>query len=234
MHFAIRVERLGDRAAKWRELLLPGPPSLSIEGFEDALSPDSCIVVVSDRGTQGLSGPVRATERPAPDERNDFVQFLRNVGEPRDTELGGGTYGFGKGIFYRTSAVRTIVVDSRIKRGASFEQRLMGAALGSDYYDAADERFTGRHWWGHITDDIVDPVTGLAAAEVASALGLPTFDADQTGTNIVILGADLALVADRGRPGFADTETLGDHLVSAMLWNLWPKFRATSPDAKMR
>lgn len=232
VHFAIRVERLGDRAAIWRELLLPGPPSRSIEGFEDALSPDSCILVVSDRGTQGLGGPVRATERPAPNERHDFVQFLRNVGEPRDTELGGGTYGFGKGIFYRTSAVRTILADTRIKRGASFEQRLMGAALGSDYYDAADKRFTGRHWWGHMTDDIVDPVTGSAAAETAAALGLPAFDADQTGTNIVILGADLALVAEHGTPGFADAETLGGHLASAMLWNLWPKFRATSPDAE--
>lgn len=232
VHFAVRVERLGDRAATWRELLLPGPPAHSIEGFEDALRPDSCILVVSDRGTQGLSGPVRATERPAPGERNDFVQFLRNVGEPRDTELGGGTYGFGKGIFYRTSAVRTILADSRIKRGDSFEERLMGAALGSDYYDAVDKRFTGRHWWGNITEDIVDPITGFAGAEIAAALGLPAFDADQTGTNIVILGADLALVAEHGSPGFTDTETLGGHLASAMLWNLWPKFRATSPQAE--
>lgn len=232
VHFAIRVERLGDRAAIWRELLFPGPPANSIEGFEDALSPESCILVVSDRGTQGLSGPVRATERPAPDERNDFVQFLRNVGEPRDMALGGGTYGFGKGIFYRTSSVRTILVDSRIKRGDSFEERLMGAALGSDYYDSANERFTGRHWWGQITDDIVDPITGVVATKTAAALGLPAFDADQTGTNIVILGADLALVAEHGTPGFADAETLGSHLASAMLWNLWPKFRATAPDAE--
>lgn len=232
VHFAIRVERLGDRAATWRELLLPGPPALSIEGFEDALSPDACILVISDRGTQGLSGPVRATERPAPGERNDFVQFLRNVGEPRDSELGGGTYGFGKGIFYRTSAVRTILAHSRIKRGGSFEERLMGAALGSDYYDASDRRFTGRHWWGHITEDIVDPATGFAAADIAAALALPAFDADQTGTNIVVLGADLALVAEHGTPEFANTETLGSHLASAMLWNLWPKFRATSRDAE--
>lgn len=228
--FVIRVERLGERSATWRNVLLPGPAASSISRFESALAPDAWFLVVSDRGTQGLGGPVRATERPADGEKNDFVQFLRNVGEPRDINLGGGTYGFGKGIFYRTSTVRTIIADSRILRNGRYERRLMGAALGNDYYDTSDVRFTGRHWWGRISEGVVDPLVGADAEDTGETLGLPGFGETETGTNIVVLGADLGLVGEETEPA-ADPEALGAHLASAMLWNLWPKFRSISERA---
>ncbi|WP_173041125.1 hypothetical protein [Phytohabitans flavus] len=44
---------------------------------------------MSDRGTVGLGGPLRAGQRPSDSERPDFVQFIRNVGEPSDHEFGG-------------------------------------------------------------------------------------------------------------------------------------------------
>lgn len=231
--FSIRLERLGDRTSQWRKLLLPGPAAQSIPDFGNALTPESWHLVVSDRGTHGLGGPVRATSRPAEGERNDFVQFLRNVGEPRDNELGGGTYGFGKGIFYRTSSVRSIIADSRTIGDDGYERRMMGAALGDDFWTIDNTRFTGRHWWGSVkADGVVDPLTGADADDAANLLGLPGFEPDQTGTTVVVLGADLGLAWDECDSGFADPQALGIHLASAMLWNLWPRFRSTTPVAE--
>jgi len=229
--FSIRIERIGDRAHTWQRLLLPGPPAQSIPGFDQSVSADSWYIVVTDRGTGGLAGPVRATVRPRQGERNDFVQFLRNVGEPRDKSLGGGTYGFGKGIFYRTSAVRTILTDTQIRASYGTERRLFGASLGTDFWGADGRRHTGRHWWGIDVDGVVDPLVGDSARRIASDLGLPPFNVNETGTNVVILGADLGLVGNEDEPGFADPYTLGAHLASAVLWNLWPKFRSvTAPE----
>lgn len=226
--FTIRIERIGDRAAAWRRLLLPGPAEQSVPGFDQAVDKDAWYLVISDRGTGGLAGPIRATDRPRPGERNDFVQFLRNVGESRDTALGGGTYGFGKGIFYRTSTVRTILADTQIHTPAGLERRFFGASLGLDFWDEQGDRYTGRHWWGINSGGVVDPLVGTAAAKVAADLGLPSYAPAVTGTSIVVLGADLGLVGGEDEPGFTDPHALGAHLASAMLWNLWPKFKSVA------
>lgn len=230
VQFSIRLERIGEREGAWQRLLLPGPPAQSVPALDQAVGKDSWLLVISDRGTAGLSGPVRATQRPAPGERNDFVQFLRNVGEPRDTALGGGTYGFGKGIFYRTSSVRTILADTRIVGPGGLERRLFGASLGADFWGADGERYTGRHWWGVNSGGVVDPLIGDNADLVANDLGLPAFDGQETGTSVVVLGADLGLVRAEDELGFADPQALGAHLASAILWNLWPKFEAFKGD----
>lgn len=229
--FSIRIERVGSRASTWQELLLPGPSEHSVRGFEQALDQDAWYLVVSDRGTGGLAGPIRATDRPRTGERNDFVQFLRNVGEPRDSSNGGGTYGFGKGIFYRTSSVKTVLADTRVRSDAGIERRLFGASLGADYWGEDGSRYTGRHWWGVDNQGVVDPLVGEAADQVATALGLPPFLLQDTGTNVIVLGADLGLVGSDDELGFADPHALGTHVASAILWNLWPKFKSVSgPD----
>jgi hypothetical protein len=130
VHFAVSLEQLRERASAWQEHLLPAPEGDSIGEFDASLDESSWIIVISDRGTFGLRGPTRADTSPAEGEGHDFVQFLRNVGEPRDTKLGGGTYGFGKGIFYRLSRVGSILVSTSTHtataRGALHRQALVG------------------------------------------------------------------------------------------------------------
>ena len=71
------------------------------------------MLFVTDRGTEGLGGPTRADEVHE-GESHDYVSFVLNVGEPRDTKLGGGTYGFGKAVFFLASscAARNRAVNS--------------------------------------------------------------------------------------------------------------------------
>lgn len=70
------------------------------------------VIEICDTGTTGLGGPTRPDEVPLNGESPDFVDFLRNIGSPRDTVYGGGTYGYGKSSLYTASRCRTIIVDS--------------------------------------------------------------------------------------------------------------------------
>ena len=231
VRFAISFEKLGDRLHAWHALGLPPRTQPSV-----TLDEDTWIIRVSDRGTFGLRGPIRASERPQEGEGNDFVQFLRNVGEPRDSELGGGTYGFGKGIFYRMSKASAIVVDSQVATIGGLERRLMGAALGEDYYDG-NRRFTGRHWWGKIAPDgIPDPVTGSEAALMAAELGFPGFAGSETGTDVAIVLPDFGAFTLDGsdEPAERSPREAAEYVVSALLWNLWPKMTGDSPAMSFR
>lgn len=222
--FGIHISQLGDLAAAWQSVGLP-PGSTS--GLE--LKSENWVMRISDRGTYGLRGPVRASERPKDGDGNDFVQFLRNVGEPRDSQYGGGTYGFGKGIFYRVSQASTIIVDSRIRTSNGFERRLMGAALGPAYYSGL-HRFTGRHWYGALSDDgIPDPIVDDDAVSIAGQLGFPGFLEHETGTDVVVVLPDFGTVTVEGETRDRSAEEAASHLISAILWNLWPKMVGPDP-----
>ena len=230
--FSLELRPLGAHADAWRALLLPSPPRQAGIDLDTVLDADTPILVVSDRGTVGLGGPLRAGFRPEPGQRPDFVQFVRNIGEPSDHLLGGGTYGFGKGIFYNISAVSTVLVDSCTVEDGPGRRRLIGSSLGPSWYDEHDRRFTGRHWWGDVVGDVPDPLLDDTAEVCAAALGLPGFEDDETGTDIVVIAPRLGLAggADRVRTRHEAAE----FMVSSILWHLWPKMVPDVPSRTMR
>ncbi|MEV2196709.1 hypothetical protein AB0I02_37910 [Streptomyces phaeochromogenes] len=207
----------------WRELLLDGAPA----GAEDFPLRETLrhgpirVLAVSDRGTRGLGGPTRADDAVGSD--RDFVSFIRNIGEPRDTALGGGTYGFGKGIFYLLSKPGTVLVHSRCRTAqGGYETRLIGCTLWRSY--VADEpngnrRYTGRHWWGNTSGTVVEPLVGQEAETTAQRLGLKAFSAEETGTTVVVIDPNL----DELEPPEA-----ADYLAETITWHLWPKMISTA------
>lgn len=213
------LSKLGGYSDAWRELLgQNGLPGYTGEALR-AIQSDSPILVISDRGTVGLGGPLRSDEPIGGEEKANFVQFLRNVGEPRDTALGGGTYGYGKASFFRVSEGSTILVNSSCTGSVGRSRRLMGAALTDPFTSVADKRFTGRHWWGKVNAGIPDPLLGTQADRVAAALGLPGFEELETGTDIVVLLPKLDLEAED-----ENLESLAERLRGHIYWHLWPKF----------
>ena len=188
------------------------------------------VMEICDFGTLGLGGPTRADRIPAGEKTTDFIDFLRNVGVARDTDQGGGTYGFGKVTLYRASKCSTIIVDTLPSGTGPCGRRLMGCHVGRSF-DLPDKRFnhryTGRHWWGVPDPDssIVEPVTGTDANRLASALGFPDRtirrrSIRRSGTSIMILdfdtqGEDLGLV--------------GNRIVEGLLWNFWPRMMDDTP-----
>ncbi|NIK58247.1 hypothetical protein [Kribbella shirazensis] len=204
-------------SSAWRDLLLRNAPIDAHLPLRRILQKsDIRTLTVSDRGTTGLGGPTRADTIQGGN--HDFVAFVRNIGEPRDKELGGGTYGFGKGIFYLLSSAGTVLLHTRCDDGTGrLQTRLIGCALWKSYVGAdgtGERRYTGRHWWGDVTSGIVEPLVDDAAAEMARRLGLEPFEDDETGTDVVIFDPELD---DR------DTEEVAQYLAETVAWQLWPK-----------
>ncbi|WP_327252606.1 hypothetical protein [Streptomyces sp. NBC_01244] len=209
----------------WRRLLAEGSP-LAADNFplRDTLKQGSIrVLAVSDRGTRGLGGPTRADAAVGPD--RDFVSFIRNIGEPRDTALGGGTYGFGKGIFYLLSRSGTVLVHSRCRTSeGTAETRLIGCTLWKSYVGTAPgdgRRYTGRHWWGDTSGDVVEPLVGQEADAVAHRLGLKPFAPGETGTTVVVIDPHLDELT---------SPEAAAYLADSLAWHLWPKAISTGGD----
>lgn len=227
VEFAVKISKLSGRSLQnWRDFLLPEPAGSRL-GLEQAMDRGIRILTITDRGTTGLGGPLRADEPPLPGERADFVKFVRNVGERKDVTLGGGSYGFGKGIFYNVSRCHVIVVDSQCMFRGRLRRRLIGAAMG-DAYEADKTRFTGRHWLGVDEDGIAQALVDDAATRVAESLGLPRFREGETGTTVTVIDIDLG-----NNGGTDDTqrspEQAARFLASTIAWNLWPRMITPSP-----
>lgn len=207
---------------------LPDEPSSAgvISEFLDA--PRPIVLEICDFGTVGLGGPTRSDRIPVGTDRTDFIAFLRNIGTPRDTEQGGGTYGFGKVALYRASSCSTIVVDTLPHGTGADGRRLMACHVGKSFdipENGMRRRFTGRHWWGvrGPDDGIADPVTGTAAAILAQHLGLPSRAHNQPGTSIMVLGF---------RPDETDLVATGNRIMEILLWNFWPRMMLDAPEQR--
>lgn len=196
------------------------PPGPSAPGFKSLLDSNNSIhaLLIRDTGTTGLGGPTRADEVPAKNSHTDFVDFIRNIGQASDKKFGAGTYGYGKAVLYRSSELKTICVYTRCAVGPSRESRFIACGWGThfDLEDGAQRgRYTGRHWWGRKgADEVVDPVIGGEADELAKALGIPAFDGAQTGTSILIVAPIF---------GERHPEDAMYYMASCLLWHCWPK-----------
>lgn len=179
------------------------------------------VIEICDFGTTGLAGPAHPDEVPMDGESAAFVDFLRNIGSPRDTVYGGGTYGYGKSCLYAISQCQTIIVDSATTNAGAYTRRFMACRVASRYdinRGGEKGRYTGRHWWGRRTADLhLDPVTGREAETLSRSLGMVPRDPSTLGTSIMILAP--MLDSD-------DLEAAAHSAVRILLWYCWPKLVA--------
>ena len=228
----IRVRRLSaNQLSGFQDRLLAELPEektsrANLQRFLDGPAP--VVLEICDFGTSGLGGPTRADRIPVGTEQTDFIDFLRNIGTPRDTDHGGGTYGFGKSALYAVSRCSTIFVDTLVGYGDQRERRLMGCHVGGRFElteGGMKRQFTGRHWWGvpDAGDGIADPARGEDAAQLAAMIGLPERPEGRSGTSIMILDFET-----EGE----DLETIGNRIVEGLLWSFWPRMMQDAPARK--
>lgn len=179
----------------------------------ERIGPDerASLLVISDRRTRGLGGPTRSDV--AFTGRKDFVGLVRNIGRSQDKAVGGGTYGFGKGILFETSAVGTIVIYTRTRFENRPQSRFIAVGIGDDFEEGS-KPYTGRHWWGRPDADVgVEPYLDADADAYAAAIGLDVLGTD-TGTAIGIVSPTI----DGTLIGTQDVERLAN---AALEW-AWP------------
>lgn len=195
------------------------------EGWNLLLDPT--VMTITDTGTTGMGGPTRADiDDPSV---HDFADFVWNVGQPPDNDLGGGTYGYGKSVHYLASRCRAIVVHTRCRTDDGLETRLIVSAWGPEFVADINRRavaHTGRHWWGAATPDPelpIAPVTGGKADDLARAIGLPALG--EGGTSIMVLAAAVD-----------DPAAWGVTVADAVAWHCWPKLidLGAGPDMTVR
>ncbi|MCC6190312.1 MAG: hypothetical protein IT318_14870 [Anaerolineales bacterium] len=227
VHFGLTGWQLTDmqRKALRDFVFVDCPPAESLPLKLALKAPALHALIVSDRGTIGLGGPTRADLPTTTGEPRDFVDFLRNVGQPPEKKLSGGTYGYGKAALYRASTVHTILVHTRCEWKGRLESRFIASALGQPY---GRGQFTGRFWWGQEKKGVVEPLLGTAADKLAAVLGFPPFEGNDCGTSILILQPVYAAAAADFNGGHVDRtprQSLST-MAEFMLWYFWPKLIA--------
>lgn len=202
-------------------VLVDPPPGLALDR---EMREGMHTLYFADFGTHGLAGPTRADR---PGEPRDFVDFVRNIGQPPDKDFGGGSFGYGKAAFYIASAARTVIIDSLCRTDdGRLERRILGCALGQTF-DIDGVPFTGRHWWGRMEHGVPEPVTGRDAERIATALGLPArSDADDLGSTVLIISPSITIEAGDG------TDATMVFIAEAVTWNFWPRMIDTPGGAQ--
>jgi hypothetical protein len=209
------------------EVLVSPPPKLPLA--ETLRGERLQLLTVADRGTVGLGGGIRS-DAIEEDEDSDFVDFIRDVGQPPDRHLGAGSFGYGKGAFYLLSRASTVIVHTRCGTADGLETRFIACGLGEHFNGGDGVRRTGRHWWGTIAGDgVVDPLVGEDAETLARSIGFPAFGPEETGTTIGIVAPRFELTEeepDDGDAGRAVDRRALEFAAEAIAWNFWPKMIA--------
>ena len=175
---AIRGGLLGDHP--WSRVLDDHPTALVVEDF----------------GTVGLGGTLDPS---LPSTREDnFRRLALEVGVTSEAEGRGGTFGYGKGVYWASSRLWTVIFYSRFRpstRTKSQSSRLIGVSWFKEHNWATgadgEVRFTGRAWLGHINEGDCFPLVDADADRLAEELGFTPRDAGTTGTSAMIIGHQL-------------------------------------------
>lgn len=180
-------------------------------------------VIVRDSQTVGLAGATEADEKST---RRNFISFVRNIGQDTHDAQSGGSFGFGKSVFFRYSEHATILAYTRTTdakgKGVS---RLIGMSLHKSNRD-----HTGRHWWGVPPNDgregFNQPLSGEAADKLAELIGFSAYGTDEKGTSIMVISPTFP---KHSRATFSDLssydnrELLAGAFAEALLIWYWPR-----------
>lgn len=152
-------------------------------------------IILSDRGTTGLSGPVNYDDNEWHDNniRKNFANLVYELGQNHGAEMAGGSFGFGKSIYYRISEAGLVMYYSRSAEG----ERLAFCMISKEEQEVSPFS-TGICWWGETSEyrgiKYAVPVTDPAKiGEVLKSLRMEKIrlEENKTGTSISIIGPGL-------------------------------------------
>ena len=183
------------------------------------------VLRVTDRHTEGLTG--------GEDEKGtNFNSLCRDVLVNTDQTAGkGGSYGLGKAVLWRFSAISTVLFASRIDVGGATRLRAFGRA-DLAHHATASGRWAGPGWFGIAANSgsgrRAESLWDDAAAELAGAIGGHAAGSDETGSCVAVVDF-LEPGADAGRSAGEIALAIAE---AAERW-FWPAATASPPTLRV-
>ena len=157
------------------------------------------ILTIRDIGTTGLDGPASKDDKLwANAERKNFFNLVFNIGRNHGTSGAGGSFGFGKTIFFKAAESGLVLYYSKCLNSAKKEEhRLMFCMISKE--EQKKGKNTGIIWWGgeHYTFEKsinIRPLTGSSVLKILKILDIKPFDDSETGTLIGIVSPKKDLI----------------------------------------
>lgn len=151
-------------------------------------------VAVKDTNTTGLTGPLKRTEV-RDNKYGNLQKLVYHVGKPQDQLGAGGSWGYGKTLYYRISQIGLVVYYSRIKKeNGECESRLCAVMCEDENSENAilpcdeNNNKSGIAWWGDIDDKgNTYPITDEGRIkEFLKIFEIEPYVNDEVGTIVII------------------------------------------------
>lgn len=151
---------------------------------------------IRDYKTSGLTGPIRQKDLDPNDHGNYFKLVFDTGKEQTNSSAGeaGGSWGFGKSVYYRVG-IGLVIFYTQIKEDGIMKSRLIISLIENETdKDAILKEVTknavGRAWWGKKlpeSDEEILPLTDETEIQkVLDVFSVKKFSSTQTGTSIII------------------------------------------------
>ncbi len=157
------------------------------------LQPPLRLLYVEDFSTVGLGG---TTEPVASTEEDNYFRLCLTLGDTRAREGGGGTFGYGKSVYWAMSSLWTIVLYSRFAPTArtNYSSARLIAVSWFNGHTQPDQsgreiRYTGRAWFGVVDERGCRPAVDDGAHDLAEQLRFRRRGPNDCGLSILILGS---------------------------------------------
>ncbi|MBR4650942.1 MAG: hypothetical protein IKO82_04230 [Prevotella sp.] len=152
-------------------------------------------IAVKDTNTTGLTGPLKRSEV-RDNIYGNLQKLVYHVGKPQENLGAGGSWGYGKTLYYRISKIGLVVYYSRIKKeNGEFEARLCAVICENEKSRDAilppcdnNNNKSGIAWWGEVdNDNNTYPITDEARiSEFLKIFDIKPYTQNEVGTIVII------------------------------------------------
>lgn len=147
----------------------------------------------SDTNTTGLTGPKNMSEV-INNNYGKFINLIFNIGKAQTIENSGGSWGYGKTVYYRVG-IGLVIFYSRIKNYDNYESRMVISLVENEEntiipsYNNESRPKTGIMWFGKKNNQIdqLNPLTDEEEIkQILEIFQLKAFEGESTGTKVII------------------------------------------------
>ena len=166
--------------------------------LENAYANNSKFISVKDSNTVGLTGEINI-DNVCEENYGRFLNLITSIGKAQEKSNAGGSWGYGKTIYYRLG-IGLVIYYSRVKYNGEYQSRLMASLIEDEkkangilvgaYGNESGPR-TGMAWWGKINrsrqEERIEPITDEDEInEILNCFNIIPYEENETGTTVII------------------------------------------------